>query len=349
MKRQRVQLEDIAAMPNLMLAVYKAARGKHARRSVARVFQNLESELSILSDEILTERAPRGRFRQFMINDPKKRLITAACFEDRILHHAILNLTESRFEKMMVDSSYACRRGKGVHRAVARVQQNLRKHSNWPWIVKVDIDGYFPSVEHARVLELLGRMFKGDPFLRLLARILTVGSTSRDGVGLPIGSLTSQHFANVFLDGADRYLLGPLRACAHVRYMDDILWWCRSRTHAEESLMGLQDYLWSHRRLRLKDNVYIGHTKAGLAFCGFRVRPGVVLASSRKMSRYRLGRKRIEWLFQSNLASALDAQRGHDLLLASLHGTCSVKFRRSFGLGDVELDSYNFIHGCESR
>lgn len=114
------------------------------------------------------------------------------------------------------------------------------------------------------------------------------------GRGLLIGALTSQHFANAYLDPADRWLLGHPEVCGHVRYMDDIVWWCPSRAAAQFTLGGVCALLVDDLGLAIKPGVHVGPSAQGLTFCGFRVRPGVILASSRKLSRYRAGLKRIE-------------------------------------------------------
>ncbi|WGZ93335.1 MAG: hypothetical protein QJT81_16200 [Candidatus Thiothrix putei] len=158
MKRHCIRLADIAAIDNLMLAVWKAARGKHHRPDVIHFTQRLDYNLNKLAADILQAKAPYARYREFHIHDPKERLIHAACFEDRVLHHAIMNLAEPVFERTLVPTTYACRPGKGVHRAIAQVQANLRRY---PWFVKTDISGYFPSIDHQILHDLLQRRFKG--------------------------------------------------------------------------------------------------------------------------------------------------------------------------------------------
>ena len=226
MKRLAIGLEALAERSNLELACWKAARGKTARPAVARFLAEREGRLEALAASILDGSAPQGRASRFVIHDPKRRVIHAACFADRVLHHAIFNLAEARFETMLVDSSYACRPGKGVHAAVAAVQRGLRA---WPWFVQVDVDAYFPSIRHDLLLELLARRFKGAGFLALVARIVEGCATNGVGRGLPIGALTSQHFANAFLDAADRLILAHPGTGSHVRYMDDMFWGCASR------------------------------------------------------------------------------------------------------------------------
>ncbi|MDD5323002.1 MAG: reverse transcriptase/maturase family protein [Methylococcales bacterium] len=321
MQRNSIRLEQIADHENLLRATWKAARGKQHRPAVARFLDDLNGRLKHLADAILQEHAPLGRCRRFVIHDPKRREITAACFADRVLHHAIMNLAEPRFERMLVDSTFACRPGKGVHAAVEAVQNNLRR---FPWLVQVDIQSYFPSIDHAILKKLLATRFKGAAFIRLLERIIASGEPSTSGCGLPIGSLTSQHFANAYLDSADRFLLNHSAVCAHIRYMDDIVWWCRSRQEATETLQLLRDFLWQSRKLTVKSTVQIRQSRQGLCFCGFRVRQGVVLPSSRKLSRYRAGLRRINTARAKADVSEQQAQRAYDNLLATLNGTQSL-------------------------
>lgn len=326
MKTQRVALESLAERANLTLATWKAARGKTHRPDVARFTADLDANLDRLARDILEGRAPLGRDRRFSIRDPKPRTITAPCFPDRVLHHAILNRTEARFERTLVDSSFACRPGKGVHTAVAAVQRMLRR-SEHPWIVRVDIDGYFPSIDHARLRAIIARRFRGAGFLALVDRILAAGSRTTPGRGLPIGSLTSQHFANLFLDRADRFLLETLGVGAHVRYMDDIAWSCPSAHAARRSLAVFEAFVREALDLTVKAGAHIGPARRGLVYCGFRVRPGVVLPSPRKLRRYRARRRQLARAERLGLASEDELRRASDALLATLDGTTSDRFR----------------------
>ena len=335
MKRLAVRLAELADRPNLLLALHKAARGKHQRPAVARWLRDADHKLDALAASILDQTAPQGHVRRFTIHDPKRREITAACFTDRVLHHALLNLTEARFEQALVPGSFACRTGFGVHAAVAAVQRHLRRFA---WCVQVDVAGYFPSIDHGLLRQMLASRFKGAEHLALWHRIIDAGHLATEAaglpkIGLPIGALTSQHLANAYLDCADRFLLALPAVRAVVRYMDDIVWWCDDAAACHHSLALLRQHLWDARRLQLKPNPRLAPSAAGIAFCGFRVRQGVVLPSQRKLQRYKAGAAKLApWLLGPPEASgdigSAECQRAHDNLHATLAHTQSLHFRQ---------------------
>lgn len=313
MKRERIDLIDIAAWPNLQLAYWKASRGKRLRPDVIKFSCALEQNLARLAGNILSGQAPVGSYRSFEIHDPKRRIIHAVGFADRVLHHAIMNLAEPMFEKTLVDSTFACRPGKGVHRAVQQVQKNLQRY---PWYVQVDVSAYFASIDHQRLLSLLMRRFKGADFFDLLRRIINSYQTL-PGKGLPIGSLTSQHFANYYLDGADRFLLNHPLVRAHVRFMDDIVWWCDDKAAAYQVLQAFSDYMERICLLSLKANPQIHNSRHGLTFCGFRIFPANIRLTLRKKRRYRFLRSYYEHLWQSGQIDTPGLQRAYDSVLAA--------------------------------
>ena len=329
MKRLRIELADLAARDNLTLAQWKAAQGRTRQRAVARWLADADRHLNLLAADIRCGAAPSHQVRRFAIHDPKRRTITAPCFADRVLHHAILNLAEARFEGALVASSWACHPGRGVHRSVTAVQQALRR---WPWFVQVDVASYFERIDHQRLLDLLARRFKGADFLALLERIVRgAPALPHPGRGLPIGALTSQHFANAYLDGADRWLLAHPAVQAHARYMDDSVWWCRSRAEGDTVLAELQGWMQQELGLELKPGAHARSSDQGLLWCGFVVQRGAVLPGPRKRQRFAAGVQRLQaaecW------ADAAALQRAHDALLATLAHTDSLAWRRALWHG----------------
>jgi RNA-directed DNA polymerase len=312
MRRVRIELADIAAISNLAEATLRAARCKRERPAVRAFLADLETNLERLAQTILTGRAPRGEYRCFRICAPKPRVIHAACFPDRVLHHAIMRLAGPVLERAMTDTSFACRPGKGSLAAVRAAQAAVRRY---PWYVKIDVSGYFGHIDHAILLELLARRFKGTPFLELLARVLQTYE-SAPGKGLPIGSLTSQYFANHYLDGLDRLLLEGLGARAELRYMDDVLWLCGSREQTRETLVVVRNWLDQERLLQLKEPPQIGRSAQGVTFCGYRVLPGALRLGHRRRRRYRERRAAWEQAWEAGRVDDLGLQRGYDAVRA---------------------------------
>ena len=144
----------------------------------------------------------------------------------------------------------------------------------------------FPSIDHDQLLRLLARRFKGPAFLALLERIVN-SYQAAPGKGLPIGSLTSQHFANAYLAGADRFLLDHPKITGHVRYMDDILFWAADKGTLQDVLKSLRAYLGDIWQLRLKADAQINRSVRGVTYCGYRILPGTIRLTPRKQRRYR--------------------------------------------------------------
>jgi RNA-directed DNA polymerase len=312
MKRARIDLADIAAFDNLAEAAVRAARAKRRRPDVQAFFADLPASLERLGQAILDGRAPDGAYRRFTVHEPKRRVIHAACFADRVLHHAIMNLAAPVLERAMVPSSFACRPGKGALAAVQRAQWALRR---FPWYVKVDVSGYFDAIDHGILLALLARRFKGEGFLDLMARIVG-GYQSAPGKGLPIGSLTSQNLANYYLDGLDRFILEHLPTRAHVRYMDDIVWWCEDRATAKATLARVREQADQSRALTIKESAQVNRSSHGVSFLGYRILPGALLLSPRRRRQYHRRRRFWEAAWQAGRIDARTLQAAY----AAVHG-----------------------------
>jgi retron-type reverse transcriptase len=226
-----------------------------------------------------------------------------------------MNFLTPILEKAMIESTFACRKGKGTIAAVKWVQSCVRRY---PWFVKIDIKKYFDSIDHNILFYILCRKFKGDDVLDLIWRIICSFSTLK-GKGLPIGSLTSQYFANYYLDGLDRYLKEGIKAAAHARYMDDIVWWCKDKIEAKKALSLVKEYLGKNRLLTVKPNIQINHSSQGIAFCGFRILPAQLRLSKRRKKRYLSGKKYWENAYNLGLISGNKLQLAYD----SIHAICA--------------------------
>jgi retron-type reverse transcriptase len=287
---------------NLLLAWRRAARGKRSRPDVASFELRLEDRLFDLQAELAERRYEPAGYRHFFVREPKWRKISAAPFRDRVVHHALCQIIEPIFEARFIADSYACRQGKGTHRALDRCQHFARRHA---YVLQCDVQQFFPSVDHAILRGLLARRIKDDDLLWLVDSILAGGAAvfletaanhwfpgddlwaAQRPRGLPIGNLTSQFWGNVYLDALDQHLKRDLGCRAYLRYADDFLLFADDkytlhawRAAVVECLAGL--------RLRLHERraqIFPVHT--GIPFLGFRVFPARRRLKSRTGHAYR--------------------------------------------------------------
>ncbi|MEZ4468395.1 MAG: reverse transcriptase/maturase family protein [bacterium] len=266
--------------------------------------ERFEHHLAALRDEVLDGRAPTGAWTSFQVHDPKPRLIHAPAFRDRVLHHALLGCIGPHLDRGLVDDTFACRLGKGTLAAVRRAQQHVRRFA---WYVQVDVRAYFASIRHDVLRAVLDRRLRDAGIRALCARILAHGPGGEAGVGLPIGALTSQYFANLYLDAFDRFLGEGLHVRGLVRYMDDVVWWCDDREAARATRDAAVGFLARERGLTLKP-ARIGRSAHGLSFLGFQVRPGALRLSRRRRRRYAAARSLAERAWRLGQLDALGLQ-----------------------------------------
>lgn len=312
MKRSPIGLDAIADWDTLVAAFHRASRGKPDRQDVRAFAARLDAELTGLRHGILSETVQPGPMTSFRIRDPKPRIIHAPCFRDRVLHHALMAPAGPVLDRALVADTYACRVGKGTLAAVQRCQHHARR---FPWYGQIDIQGYFATIDHDRLLALLARRFKDPGLLRLFGRIVRAHAVT-PGKGLPIGALTSQHLANAYLGGLDRYLLETCRVRGLVRYMDDVVWWSDSRAEASAVLAAVRAFVAADLRLTVKDTARIGRSADGVGFCGYRVRPGALLLSRRRRRRYAQRRLAWERAYAEGAIEAGALQAGYGAVLA---------------------------------
>jgi len=225
---------EIASFRALHAAALKAVKGKRRKPGAAAFMANLEKELLRLERELLEGSYRPGSYTTFVVKEPKERFISAAPFRDRVVHHVLCAVVEPFFDRGFIDDSYANRQGKGSHRSVARYEQYRDRFGH---VLRCDVYRFFPSIDHAVLKADLRRRVACRRTLALLDAIVDA-SNAQEPVnryfpgddlfapferrrGLPIGNLTSQFFANVYLDALDHFAKEVLRAKGYVRYVDD--------------------------------------------------------------------------------------------------------------------------------
>jgi RNA-directed DNA polymerase len=320
MKRLGGVYDAIGDWDNLRLAFWRAA--KSARRSsvVTKFEANLVGNLRALREDLSNECVRAGGYTRFVIYDPKERIIAAPSFRDRVLHHAIMNVCEPHFDRWLVHDCYACRKGKGRLAALERATAHAARNR---WFLKLDIRKYFDSIPHARLLTAMERKIKDRRLLELFARLIEDGQGEGSGVGLPIGSLLSQHLANFYLNSVDRLCLERLKVDGYVRYMDDFVIWGDDAAEVRKTWQTLSSFVMDELGLELKSKAHMNRTEHGMDFCGFRIFPGWRVLNRRSRRRWESRFREIEALDDEG-----DQQRRSQAMIAFAKEGSSWLFRR---------------------
>ena len=227
MKTIKNLIDKICTFPNAIKAYMKARKCKRLRPEVLEFEQNREDNLQKAIDAIQSGDYTPGKYRIFKVWEPKERIIMALPFFDRVIQHMIVNIIEPIFEKRFIFHSYACRKGKGAHEASDTLSKWLYElevvQGKKIYAIKGDIHHYFQSVAHDVLKKEIRRYISDKALLKILDRIIDHNGIFPPGVGIPVGNLTSQLFANVYLNKLDQYVKHVLKMKYYVRYMDDFI------------------------------------------------------------------------------------------------------------------------------
>ena len=318
MKRVGYLIEQIADWNNLNLAFYKASRGKSRALEVCQYRKSLHENLKKLQEEILSGNVSVGKYKYFKIFDPKERVICAASFDERVLHHAIMNICHPVFEKTLIYDTYATRINKGIYKALGKSFQQMHRYS---YVAKLDFRKYFDNISHEKLISLLATKFKDKHLLLIFEKIIRSYETS-SAKGIPIGNLTSQYFANFYLSGLDHYIKETLRVSFYVRYMDDMLLLSNDKEQLKFDLEKIKEY--SHSLgLTLKPIVY-NKTENGVSFLGYRLFPHKILLN--KTSKRRFLNKHFE--YENNLQQNVWEQIDYKQHIVPLWAFCSKAYSK---------------------
>ncbi len=293
MKTYKHLYPQITSFDNLYLAFKAARKGKRARPDIAEFEFNLEGNLLDLQTELQSETYQPGRYHNFRINDPKPRLISAAPFRDRVVHHALCAVVEPLFDRRFIYDTYACRIGKGTHAAIDRAQEFSVQY---PYVLKCDIEHFFPRMDHQVLYQQFTRVIADTQTLRLCKLILDSGADIHKEVepayfagdpstssgqaltamrprGLPIGNLTSQFWANVYLNPLDHFIKRELKCPAYVRYVDDFLIFAKDKKDLHAWRTAVIQFLSAQRLTLHEKEAQVFPTQTGIPFLGWRVYP----------------------------------------------------------------------------
>lgn len=330
MKRANGLMEQIADPENLRLAFWKAAKGKRCKAEVLAYGRELDRHVMALREQLLTGNVDVGKYHLFKIFDPKERLICAASFPERVLHHALMNVCHDYFEKKQIYDSYATRKGKGQYAAIDRAE---KYHARYEWFLKLDVRHYFDSINHRTLIRLLERVFKESRLLDIFIQIIQSYHTS-EGHGLPIGNLTSQYFANFYLCEIDHWLKERNGVKAYVRYMDDMVLWSNNRWFLLRMEQQLREKLLSERELVIKP-ACLNKRNKGLPFLGYVLHQDHISLSRRSKERFLSKAGKYEKYLVSNLWTEHEYQRHILPLLAFVRKADTFHFRQTRFLNSV--------------
>ena len=268
-------LADVASLENLAIAARKARRGKSRRPDVDEFHRREESHLLTLHDALINGTWQPGGYRQFIIHEPKRRLISAAPYADRVVHHALCHLLEPLLSKRFIARSFSCQAGKGTSAARECVRQLTNQHR---YVLKCDVRKFFESIDHEILCERLFRVVH-CPGVREVMRLIvnSHATTGREfSCGLPLGNLTSQLWANFFLDSLDHWITETMRFGTYARYTDDFLIFADDKAALHELRSGIESHLTALRLELAENKTRLLPTSAGVPFCGFIFHPGLL-------------------------------------------------------------------------
>ncbi len=288
MKTYKNLYNEISSFENLYEAWRKARRGKRHTKNAATFEQNLDKQLLKLHEELSTESWQAGGYRSFTIHEPKRRKISAAPFGDRVVHHALVRIIEPLYERKFIFDSYASRVGKGTHKALDRCTTFMKRYK---YVLPCDIEQFFPAIDHTVLKTILARNIVCDSTINLCNKIIDSGTgilaemytlrwfhgdnlfTANRARGLPIGNLTSQFWANVYMNELDQFIKHNLRCKGYLRYVDDFLLFADDKLTLHQWRDKIITFLASLRLTIHSFRAQPRSVQQGLTFLGFRMYP----------------------------------------------------------------------------
>jgi len=325
MKTYRHLYPQLYSFENLYMAYLAAKKGKSCKSPVADFMRNREDEIFSLQEELQAKTYRPGRYHSFYVHDPKKRLISAAPFRDRVVHHALCNLIEPIYERRFINDSYANRVGRGTHSALDRAQQFARKY---PYVLQCDVRQFFPSIDHEILYGMLSHHIADQDVLWLIQQILASGRgvlaeeyemkyfegdtlfAANRPRGLPIGNLTSQFWANLYMNELDQFVKRELKGKAYIRYVDDFLLFGEDKNILHESRRAIIEKLAKLRLTLHEGSAQVYPVSTGIPFLGFRIFP-----------EHRRLKSRRSLAFRRKLRALVAEVRRQAFLLPKLHAS----------------------------
>lgn len=277
--------QELISLENLFQAWDEFKKGKRKRKDVQIFERNLEDNLFDLQESLNDKTYKHGGYQAFYVQDPKQRHIHKANVTDRIIHHLLYKYLYKLFDKSFIYDSYSCRLEKGTHKAVDRLEKFTRivskNYTKDCWVLKLDIKKFFASVNHGVLRNLLKRKIKDQNILWLLIQVI-----DSFPLGIPLGNLTSQVFANIYLNELDQFVKHKLKIKYYLRYADDFILLSEDKQSLERSVVTISNFLKSNLKLELHPKkIILRKLSWGIDFLGYIVLPHYILPRTKTKRR----------------------------------------------------------------
>lgn len=278
--------QKIIRFNSLLSAWREFKKGKKSKKDVLEFEFKLEENLFTIQQDLIHKTYEHAGYIKFYIKDPKMRLIHKAIVKDRLIHHLVSGHLESIFEPEFITHSYSSRKDKGTHKAVLTLQDMANRISHGGqkncWVLKLDIKKFFASVNHQILIETLLRKINDQDFIELLQKIIK----SFPDKGIPIGNLTSQYFANIYLNELDQFIAKGLKIQYYIRYADDFVFFSENRQDLLDLIPRIQHFLESKLDLILHpQKIILRKFRSGVDFLGYIVFPKHILPRTKTKRR----------------------------------------------------------------
>lgn len=282
-----MNFDDLISIKNLFQAWDEFKKGKRKRKDVQLFERFLEDNLLDLYQILKSKTYHHGQYHAFYLQDPKRRHIHKATVSDRIIHHLLYKYLYELFDKSFIYDSYSCRLGKGTHKAVKRLTKFTRTVSkNYTidcWALKLDIRLFFASVDHRVLIGLLSKKVNEEDILGLLKKVINSFGTCR---GIPLGNLTSQIFANIYMNELDQFIKHKLKVKHYLRYADDFILVSRDKIMLEQQIVHIKEFLNNRLKLELHPKkIILRKLRWGIDFLGYVVLPQYILPRTKTKRR----------------------------------------------------------------
>lgn len=310
MRAEELKFDDVITIEKLFQAWDEFKKEKRNKKDVQQFERYLEDNLFDLYAELKRKTYKHGAYQEFYVTDPKRRHIHKSKVRDRVLHHLLYKYLYELFDKHFIYDSYSCRKCKGTHKAVKRIEKLARivskNYTGECWSLKCDIKKFFASVDHTILKSLIARKVKDEDIIWLINIVInSFSSESEEEKGIPLGNLTSQIFSNIYLNELDQYIKHRLKMKYYLRYADDFLILDTGTRKHKDYLNAICQFLKDNLKLELHPKKTSARKLAwGIDFCGYIVLPYYILPRTKTKRRIikRILEKKIKFqAFQSYL------------------------------------------------